>query len=259
MGRVPEAPRGIEPGRIARYPSPMTYARPVETDLYEPVKRLLEDQGYEVKAEIGAADVVALRGDEAPVIVELKTGFSLTLFHQAIARQAMSDAVYIAVPRGAGRRFAAALKSNVALCRRLGLGLVTVRLRDGFAEVHLDPAPYSPRISAVRKGRLLREFARRVGDPNTGGSRRGGLVTAYRQDALRCLAYLRENGAAKGAEVAAATGVAVATRIMADDHYGWFERVQRGVYALTPKGEAAAVEYAADLPGLEPNREAAPE
>ena len=40
-----------------------------ETDLYEPVKRLLEGQGYEVKAEVGAADVVGLRGEELPVAV----------------------------------------------------------------------------------------------------------------------------------------------------------------------------------------------
>ena len=28
-----------------------------ETDLYEPVKQLLEGQGYEVKGEVGSADV----------------------------------------------------------------------------------------------------------------------------------------------------------------------------------------------------------
>ena len=68
-----------------------------ETDLYGPIKQMLEGQGYVVKSEIGAADVVAVRGAEEPVIVELKTGFSLSLFHQAIARQAITDAVYVAV------------------------------------------------------------------------------------------------------------------------------------------------------------------
>ena len=62
-----------------------------ETDLYAPVKAMLEGQGYEVKGEIGAADIVAVRSTEDPVIVELKTGFSLTLFHQAIDRLAVSD------------------------------------------------------------------------------------------------------------------------------------------------------------------------
>ncbi|MCB1343705.1 MAG: hypothetical protein KDK24_22065, partial [Pseudooceanicola sp.] len=57
-----------------------------ERALYAPVKALLERQGYTVKGEVGAADVVARRGDEPVVIVELKLRFSLSLFHQAVAR-----------------------------------------------------------------------------------------------------------------------------------------------------------------------------
>lgn len=216
--------------------------RILETELYQPVKDFLTQQGYEVKAEVGSADIVACRDGEDPVIVELKTGFTLSLFHQAVERLSLSDAVYVAVARGKGRRFLGALKSNLKLARRLGLGLITVRLSDGFVEVHLDPGPYAPRQSKPRKERLLREFARRVGDPNTGGSTRTTLVTAYRQDAIRCAQHLSTNGPSKGAEVAKATGVERATRMMADDHYGWFERVDRGVYGLTPKGEAAQKE-----------------
>ena len=211
-------------------------ARILETELYAPVKAYLVGQGYEVKAEVGAADIVACREEAEPVIVELKTGFTLSLFHQAIARQSMTDAVYVAVARGSGRRFQQALKNNLKLARRLGLGVITVRLADGFVEVHLDPAPYAPRKSSRRKDRLLREFSRRVGDPNTGGSTRTTLVTAYRQDAMRCAAHLHANGPCRGADVAKATGVGRATRMMADDHYGWFERVERGIYGLTPKG-----------------------
>ena len=218
-----------------------------ETDLYQPVKTLLEGQGYEVKGEVAAADIVAIRGDEDPIIVELKTAFSLTLFHQAIERQSLSDHVYIAVPRGTNKAYLKSLKRNKTLCRRLGLGLMTVRLRDGFVETHLDPEPYKPRPSKVKKGRLLREFSRRVGDPNKGGAARTTIMTAYRQDALRCLGVLDQNGPTKAAEVAKITAVETARRIMADDHYGWFERVDRGVYALTPKGKEAVIAYASDL------------
>ena len=31
---------------------------------------------------------------------------------------------------------------------------------------------------------------------------------------------------------------------MRADHYGWFERVERGVYALTPAGEAGLEAFA---------------
>jgi hypothetical protein len=218
-----------------------------ETDLYQPIKRMLEGQGYVVKGEIGAADVVAVRGDEEPVIVELKTGFSLSLFHQGIARQVMTDAVYVAVPRGSGRQFSKALADNKALCRRLGLGLITVRLEDGFVEVHADPEPYKPRQSKARKARLLREFARRVGDPNNGGATRRGIVTSYRQDALKCLAVLHAGGPLKAAQVAKFSSVERARSIMANDHYGWFERVSVGVYGLTPKGRVAVRDYASEL------------
>lgn len=211
-----------------------------ETQLYPPVKSFLEGQGYRVKGEVGAADVVACRSDEDPVIVELKTGFSLSLIHQAIARQAITDSVYIAAPRGKGKRFQTSLKQMKTLCRRLGLGLITVRMTDLHLEVHCDPAPYTPRKSKHRKGLLLREFARRHGDPNTGGATRQGLVTAYRQDALRCAAHLIVAGPSKGARVARETGVEKATRLMADNHYGWFERVEKGIYDLTEQGRSAA-------------------
>ena len=211
-----------------------------ETDLYPPVKEFLEGQGYEVKGDVAEADVVACRGAAPPVIVELKTSFSLALLHQAVARLSISDAVYVCVPRKPGMAFHRALKDNIALCRRLGLGVILVRLSDGHVEVPCDPGPYAPRKSAKRRDRLLREFARREGDPSPGGSVRGGVVTAYRQDAMRVAAYLVAHGPSKGAVAAKATGVTRATRIMADDHYGWFERVQTGVYALTKKGAAAS-------------------
>lgn len=214
-------------------------SKPREVDLYPPIKGFLEAQGYVVKSEVGAADVVALRGGEPPVVIELKLSLSLALFHQGIARLAVSDAVYLAVEHRPGKRFAKALKQSLGLARRLGLGLMTVRLSDGLVQVHCDPGPYAPRKSKKRAAAMLREFARRAGDPNTGGQTRTGLVTAYRQDALKIAVYLFEVGASKGSDVARETAVARATRIMADDHYGWFERVEKGIYGLTPAGAVA--------------------
>lgn len=207
-----------------------------ETDLYAPIKRFLEKQGYEVKAEIGAADIVGIRRDEAPLIVETKTSFSLSLFHQGIERQAITDLVYIAVPLGRGLAFRKALQRNLKLCRRLGLGLITVGAREPRVQVHADPGPYQPRRSKGKTARLLGEFARRVGDPNVGGATRQGLVTAYRQEATRCAEFLSANGATKAALVAKASGVPHARRIMADNHYGWFQRLGSGIYELTETG-----------------------
>lgn len=211
-----------------------------ETDLYPPVKAFLEDQGYVVKSEVGAADVVAVRGGEPPLVVELKLGFSLALFHQCVERLKVSDDVYLAVAHKSGKPFYKAVKANTTLARRLGLGLLTVRMDDGLVTVHCDPGPYAPRKNAKRKATLLREFARRQGDPNEGGQTRAGLVTAYRQDALRLVVYLFEVGASKGADVARETGVVRATAMMRSNHYGWFEKVEKGIYGVSPSGAEAA-------------------
>ena len=221
-----------------------------ENALYPPVKAFLEAQGYAVKGEVNGCDLVVTRDREPLVIVELKTGFSLPLVFQGIARQNLSDTVYLAVPPFSVRT--ARWQDALALCRRLGLGLLTVRLKPTpFVEALLDPAPYRPRKRQPAIGRLLREFQQRMGDPNEGGSNRRKIMTAYRQDALRCAAHLRRTGAAK---VARDTGVARAGAMMRADHYGWFERpadTSRGVYDLTPKGQAALEEYADTVAVLE--------
>ncbi len=219
-----------------------------ESDLYPPVKTYLEAQGYDVKAEIGDCDLMAIRGDEAPVIVELKLTFSLTLVMQGVARQRMFDDVYLAVPVSGERGWKLRYKDIIRLCRRLGLGLLAVK-EDGV-EAHLDPGDYQPRKQKRRIGRLLKEFEHRVGDPNEGGTTGVKRITAYRQDALRCALYLDREGPTRAATIAAATGAARAANIMRADHYGWFERVERGVYGLTPKGAQGLEEFGETVAAL---------
>ncbi|NVJ94673.1 MAG: DUF2161 domain-containing phosphodiesterase, partial [Marivivens sp.] len=155
------------------------------------------------------------------------------------ARLAITDNVYVCVPRQSGRASWKALQANVKLCRRLGIGVITVRLSDGFTETLADPGPYAPRKSSQKAKALLREFDRLRGDPNVGGATRQGIVTGYRQDAIACAEFLASEGSSKGAVVAKSTGVKTATRLMADNHYGWFERVAVGIYGLTEVGRAA--------------------
>ena len=218
-----------------------------EADLYPELKAFLEGQGYVVKAEIGACDVMAVREGEPPVIVEMKLSFSLGLVLQGVQRQALFDTVYLAVPQPK-KGWPARYKDVIALCRRLGLGLLAVAPGTGV-EAHLDPGPYQPQRNPVRAGRLLREFQRRVGDPNQGGTTGVKRMTAYRQDALRCAVVLA-GGPMKGAGVAKAAAVPRATGLMRDDHYGWFQRVETGVYALSPKGQAALGDNAEEIARL---------
>lgn len=216
-----------------------------ETDLYPPVKAYLEAQGYEVKGEVQGCDVVATRGDEPPLIVELKASFSLTLVLQGVRRLAISDHVYLATPPFTGKSARQQFRDVTGLCRRIGLGLMFVRTEPTIAiEIACDPVPYSPRKNKRRLGRLLKEFERRVGDPTAGGSStRAPRMTAYRQDALRCVKFLGENGPTKASIVAREANVPKATAMMYRDVYGWFKRAGKGIYHLSPKGEDALSMY----------------
>ena len=211
-----------------------------ESDLYVPVKRFLESQGYEVKGEVGDCDVAAVRGDEELVVVELKLSLNLELVLQAVDRLAVTSRVYVGVPVGNHNlRRRRRRRQTVKLLRMLGLGLLVI---DPDVERHgvdavLDPGWYRPRRSRRRRELLLGEFARRVGDPNLGGaSVRNGIMTAYRQRALEIALFLRTNGPTKASQVAAAIGDPKARDILYRDVYGWFDRPSNGIYALSLRG-----------------------
>ncbi len=217
-----------------------------EEALYPPVKAFLEAQGYTVKGEVEHCDVVAVRdADEPPVIVELKATLSFALILQAVDRLALSDHVYVAFR--VGKKHSSLWRTRrrqvVGLLRRLGLGLLTVSTRDNVVPV-LDPVPYRPRGSRARTRRLLKEFFERVGDPEAGGSAAGKRLTAYRQDALRCVRILQADDICSVAQVREGAGVDRAGNIMRDNHYGWFERERRGHYRLSPKGAQAVTDWA---------------
>lgn len=210
-----------------------------ESDLYPPLKQFLEAQGYEVKGEIQDCDVMAIRGEEVPVIVELKLGLNLEVILQAVDRLALSSKVYIGFAKK-GRVQKKRRKQTLKLLRMLGLGLLEIDpgLNIGSVNVLLDPGEYQPRQSRLRRERLLGEFLQRVGDPNPGGSQmRKGIMTAYRQRALAIANYLQQQGPVKAAVISASLGEPKARDILYRNVYGWFENVTRGIYQLSPRGE----------------------
>ncbi|MDP6564932.1 MAG: DUF2161 family putative PD-(D/E)XK-type phosphodiesterase [Alphaproteobacteria bacterium] len=228
-----------------------------ETDLYAPVKELLEARGYRVKAEVNSCDVVACKDAAPVVIVELKLAFSLDLVLQGITRQSLTDDVYLAVqaPDTATKRrnWRGRQRGYIKLCRMLGLGLMLVDPNPAHgrnATTLLDPAPYAPRKNKRRQTRLLTEFLAREGDPNTGGASRKKIITAYRQDALRVAVVLSRRKTMKVAEIRAAAGVHNAASILQKNHYDWFERTERGIYCLSPAGREGLRIHAEVLPSL---------
>ncbi|MBZ9677626.1 DUF2161 domain-containing phosphodiesterase [Mesorhizobium sp. ES1-1] len=212
-----------------------------ETSLYGPVKRFLESLDYAVKGEIGGCDIVALRDGEPPIVVicELKLQFNLELVLQGVDRAAACDEVWLAARmsvRGKGRESDARFRN---LCRRLGFGLLGVTANDRI-ELLLSPAALAPRKNARRRSRLVDEHRRRRGDPVAGGGSRSPIMTAYRQSALTCAAAMTD-GPKRPRDLTPLTPIA--PKILLHNVYGWFARVDRGLYDLTDAGRASLLRW----------------
>jgi len=220
-----------------------------ETELYAPVKRWLEAQGYVVKGEVRGCDIAAVRdGEEWPVVVELKKRFNLSLFLQAVERFSVSPYVYVAAERVSGRN-AFSITELTRLCRLVGVGLLTVKLykrKPALVEVHCEPSGGggSPKAPGRRTAKLLTEFRERSGDYNAGGVTGRKLVTAYREKALRCAEALHTHGPLAPRQVRDLIASDKAAAILRDNVYGWFRRVKRGLYEVTPEGAAALETFA---------------
>jgi hypothetical protein len=208
----------------------------METSLYQPVKRFLEKLGFHVKGEIGGCDLVGIAEGEPPIVVvgELKLTFNLDLLLQGVDRAEMCDEVWLAVKasRQRGRERDGRVRK---LCRRLGFGLLAVNER-GTVEIIASPEKAMPRRNRRRRSRVVDEHRRRRGDPMQGGGSRAPIMTAYRQQALACAAQVHL-GLRRPRDLKPL--IPDAPKILHRNVYGWFERTDRGVYALTEAGLAA--------------------
>lgn len=207
-----------------------------ESDLYPIARAFLSARGFEVKGEVCGCDIVALHPDlpQRITVVELKLGLNLDLVLQAVDRLACAHDVWLAVP--ATRRGRDRDRRARKLCRMLGFGLLALHLRSGTVEVLAEPEPYTPRPDLRRRRKLRAEHAARRGDPSPGGTGGTPVMTAYRQDALACARLLHAGPLSTRSLVAATPR---ATAIVSRNVYGWFERVSRGIYRLTPGGHQA--------------------
>lgn len=215
-----------------------------ETDLYEPLRVYLTAQGYTVRSEVAHCDIAATRGDDL-LIIEMKRSLSLALIAQAVERQAITDAVYVAIPRPADvTRWRGQTRGVFKVLRRLELGLILVAPDPDLpVEVVFHPLPSERRRNRRATRAVLQEMARRSGDFNAGGSCRRKLVTAYREQAIHVACCLAEHGPLSPRALRALGAGPKTLAILARNVYGWFERVNRGVYALTACGQEELALY----------------
>jgi hypothetical protein len=73
-----------------------------------------------------------------------------------------------------------------------------------------------------------------------GGGSRVPIMTAYRQEALACAAALAGGPRSVRALKAISPD---APKILLGNVYGWFVRIERGIYGLTDAGQAALVHW----------------
>ena len=210
-----------------------------EEELYAPVKEFFERQGYVVRGEVKRCDMALVKGDEL-AIVELKKSFTMSLLYQAIDRQKITKMVYIAIPRKA---FMSRRVQILHILEKIGIGLLVVAMDSDmrFVEAHLLPAAgqHSGRNSKRAK-ELLAEFNGRTFDGNLGGGTRRKLLTAHRERNLHIACVLEKLGQAKPSELVKKYNcVEYAQRLLAINIYGWYLKVERGVYALSDTGKDA--------------------
>jgi len=216
----------------------------LETDLFEPVRAYLEAQGYTVRAEVKDCDITARKDDDL-VIVELKRHFSTDLLIQATERQRISDSVYVAIPAPANMGRKSRWPGITRVLRQLELGLIIVSL-DGPSprvEVVFHPTPYQRRKRKRARRAVIEEMAMRSGNYNMGGSTGKRLITAYRENAIHIACCLDAFGPMQPRQLRAMNTGPKTLTILSSNFYGWFQRVDRGVYTVTAAGRDALDEY----------------
>ena len=203
----------------------------METALYLPVKRFLEKLGFTVKGEVGGCDLVALSGDDPPIVVigELKLAFNLELILQAVDRAGAADEVWLAAKLSARAR-ARERCAYRNLCRRLGFGMLRSPHRRcrgdrpaGDGSPRRNPKSGRGWSPSIRSARAIRRWA----------ARRARDHDAYRQQALACASALSGGATCEGF----AGRHSRRRKDPAHNVYGWFDRAS-GIYLLTDAGHA---------------------
>jgi len=214
-----------------------------ETELYQPVKKLLESMGYHVKGEIGAIDIFGV-SENTTIAVELKTTVNLKLFYQAIDRQKLVDKTYIAVPTEALKSHRKQIKSFHLLIKKLELGLIEVMRNEAriIIDINENRLTIKQKKNTKKGKRLIKEFNERQNNQNIGGTN-GKKITAYKEKAIRVAVMLDKMKTASPIILKNHTGIDNVGSILTKNYYQWFERIDRGLYQLSSKGENELIDY----------------
>lgn len=214
----------------------------LETELYQPVAAYFDSLGFKVRGEVKNCDIAGIKDNEL-IVVELKTSANMTLLVQATERQAFADKVYIAIPKP--KKTGKSWRGIQRVVKRSGLGLLIVQESPlGVSALKLfDPEPIKVRRNKRKRQAIITELESRVSDSNVGGSVGVKLMTAYKENAILIACYINRFGQSKPAEMRTFGTGKKTLAILSSNHYGWFERIKRGVYGLSEKGFEEALRH----------------
>lgn len=218
----------------------------LEEDMYDLVRDHFQELGYQVHGEVKDCDVTAMKED-ALIVIELKKTLSVDLLMQAVKRQKISDLTYICVPKP--RKFTKNRKFGelLGLLKRLSLGLIYCEPARGHLEIMLHPEDFdlakSKTVNKRRRNQLVKEIEGRRTSINRGGQTKKQVMTAYREDAIRLAWLCERQGGTMAPKDGTVLGIAKAPAILRDNYYGWFQRIERGIYSLSDTGQVALTEH----------------
>jgi len=215
-----------------------------ESDLFFPVKKYLKDNGYKVRAEVKNCDITATKGDEL-IIVELKLTANLQVIIQAADRQRITDSVYIAIVKP-NRRRTKRWKGIKHILRRLEIGLIFVDLQNPIepVEIVFHPVAFQRRKLSSRKRAVISEVMNRSRNLNVGGVNKQKIVTAYKENAIQIACYLDNLGATTPKKLRSLGTGKKTLSILSNNFYGWFQRIDRGIYDINAKGKKEILNFA---------------
>lgn len=209
-----------------------------ECQLFNPIKKYFTEKGYTVQGEVKNCDIVCIKDDEITVI-ELKKSFNLKVLYQAIDRKAFSNYVYIAIERPKNFR-KKEVKYMFKILQAMEIGLITVSMDTPIKSIQIILEPVYKKINYSSKKRkmILNETKNRNLYINIGGSstKNAKLLTAYRESSIHIACALEVLQKASAKELKSITKIEKAYNILYDNHFSYFQKIERGVYSLSEIG-----------------------
>ncbi len=213
-----------------------------ESDLYEPVKKLFIEMGFDVRSEVKDCDIVAVK-QENTIVAELKKSFNITLVYQLLQRQTFCKNVYAVIPRPKKGAKDKNWKNMLKLCKRLDFGVITVAIDSPtkLAQIICSPEGITKITNYKQKKSVEKEMVLRSEDFNKGGINCKKIVTVYREKAIKLLCVLKKEKTLTSAKLKELGYDKSEYSVLYNNFYKWFTKIEKGVYCISEEGEKALI------------------